>query len=259
MRELPLLALTFNAEDFRRINGLHNDALVRARCDNAHEGSTEYWYEKLRNTPIPEVVHGILVTCKNLGLNFLLLLLNFTLQLIFYVKTDLDITFWNMGADDDLGAFMLNDTKVRYDHPLGNMTDSVAFMLNDVNWKYDHPVHNMTDLAAFMLNDAKVKYDHPAKNMIVEKIGFTAFFLYDDFRVGMKLRLLPSNPVNSAKILPRHADNSIPFSVDQLPWILRKFSIKPGSVRAKMIANVVEGCRSQIKGEHRQCVNPSRK
>ncbi|XP_012090068.1 BURP domain-containing protein 5 [Jatropha curcas] len=119
------------------------------------------------------------------------------------------------------------------------------------------------------LEKAYIKYDRRYENAFVgsrddtrEKFhkhnlnlpNSTGFFVYNDLHVGQKMRLHITKSTNKARILPRQVADSIPFSVDHLPAILQRFSVKPESPQAKFIKQTIKDCESSgIKGEDRYC------
>lgn len=67
----------------------------------------------------------------------------------------------------------------------------------------------------------------------------------------MNLRFVSEN---KATFLPRQVADSIPFTSNKLPQILRQLSIKPGSKQEKMLNTTITICEQQgIKGERRYC------
>ncbi|KAL2940031.1 BURP domain protein RD22 [Bienertia sinuspersici] len=80
------------------------------------------------------------------------------------------------------------------------------------------------------------------------------FFLEKDMKVGHSMQLHFTKSTNDATFLPREKANSLPFSSDKTPAILREFSVKPDSEEAEVIKETIKGCeRKGIQGEQKYC------
>lgn len=80
------------------------------------------------------------------------------------------------------------------------------------------------------------------------------FFLEKDLHSGNTMNLQFSQPTSQQPFLPRHLADSTPFSSKDLPEILAKFSLKPGSGKAAAIERTLRDCEERgVKGEERFC------
>ncbi|CAN6584227.1 unnamed protein product [Malus baccata var. baccata] len=82
------------------------------------------------------------------------------------------------------------------------------------------------------------------------------FFLENDLHPGrvINYRLAGSGNSSTTPFLSRKTAESIPFSSSQLPKILDKLSVKPGSDEADLIKVTIQNCESQgASDEAKQC------
>ncbi|OWM86633.1 hypothetical protein CDL15_Pgr015668 [Punica granatum] len=80
------------------------------------------------------------------------------------------------------------------------------------------------------------------------------FFLEKDLTKGKTMTLHFIKSTNQAAFLPRQFAGSMPFSSKNLPEALNKFSVKPGSVEAELMATTIKECEEPgIKGEEKYC------
>ncbi|XP_058002208.1 BURP domain-containing protein 5-like [Hevea brasiliensis] len=82
----------------------------------------------------------------------------------------------------------------------------------------------------------------------------TIFFLYDDLlpHKNMTLNFTKSN--KTSNFLPRKIAETIPFSSNMLPQILKYFSIEPSSKEAQTAKRTIEDCEApNIRGENKYC------
>ncbi|KAK4747044.1 hypothetical protein SAY87_026081 [Trapa incisa] len=80
------------------------------------------------------------------------------------------------------------------------------------------------------------------------------FFLEKDLVKGKTMSLHFTKSANLAAFLPRQEAASIPFSSKSLPGVMDYFSIKPGSVEAKVMETTVKECEAPgLKGENKYC------
>ncbi|KAB2628755.1 BURP domain-containing protein 3-like [Pyrus ussuriensis x Pyrus communis] len=85
----------------------------------------------------------------------------------------------------------------------------------------------------------------------------TIFFLEKDLHPGkaMNYRLAGSGNSSTIPFLSRKTAERIPFSSSQLPEILDKLSVKPGSDEADLIKGTIQNCDSPgASDEAKQCV-----
>ncbi|XP_027356533.1 BURP domain-containing protein BNM2A-like [Abrus precatorius] len=82
------------------------------------------------------------------------------------------------------------------------------------------------------------------------------FFTLKDLRVGkrMPIHFPKRDPAKSPKLWPREEADSVPFSSNQLPYLLKLFSFSPDSPQAKAMENTLRECETKpIKGEVKFC------
>ena len=83
--------------------------------------------------------------------------------------------------------------------------------------------------------------------------NLTLFFFEKDLHEGMKMNLRFAS-VNEATFLPRRVADSILFTSNKLPQILKQLSIKPGSEEAKIVNYTITMCEEPgIRGEDKYC------
>lgn len=82
------------------------------------------------------------------------------------------------------------------------------------------------------------------------------FFTLKDLKVGKRMPIYfpKRDPTTSPKFWPREEADSLPFSLTQLPNILKIFSFSPDSPQAKAMEDTLKECESKpIKGEVKFC------
>jgi len=82
------------------------------------------------------------------------------------------------------------------------------------------------------------------------------FFTLKDLRVGkrMAIHFPKRDPAKSPKFWPKEEADSVPFSSNQLPHLLKLFSFSPHSSQATAMENTLRECESKpIKGEVKFC------
>ncbi|KAK7310641.1 hypothetical protein RJT34_08263 [Clitoria ternatea] len=82
------------------------------------------------------------------------------------------------------------------------------------------------------------------------------FFTLKDLKAGkrMPIHFPKRDPANSPKLWPREEADSVPFSSNQLPYLLKLFSFSPHSPQATAMENTLRECESKpIKGEVKFC------
>nr|KYP66062.1 BURP domain-containing protein 3 [Cajanus cajan] len=82
------------------------------------------------------------------------------------------------------------------------------------------------------------------------------FFTLKDLKVGktMPVCFPKRDPSTSPKLWPREEAEPLPFSLDQLPNLLKFFSLTPHSPQAKAMQDTLSECESKpIKGEVKFC------
>ncbi|KAK7283490.1 hypothetical protein RIF29_13041 [Crotalaria pallida] len=79
------------------------------------------------------------------------------------------------------------------------------------------------------------------------------FFTLKDFKVGKRMPIhFPKR--DSPKLWPKEEADSVPFSLNQLPYLLKLFSFSPNSSQAIAMQNTLSECESKpIKGEVKFC------
>ncbi|XP_028102288.1 uncharacterized protein LOC114301539 [Camellia sinensis] len=68
----------------------------------------------------------------------------------------------------------------------------------------------------------------------------TIYFLEKDIKQGTKMNLDLSKEANGVTFLPRTVAQSMPFSSNEFPKILNRFSVKPNSAEAKIMKKTIE-------------------
>ncbi|KAK7351843.1 hypothetical protein VNO77_11577 [Canavalia gladiata] len=82
------------------------------------------------------------------------------------------------------------------------------------------------------------------------------FFTLKDLKVGkrMPIHFPKRDPANSPKLWSREEADSVPFSSNQLPYLLKLFSFSPHSPQAMAMETTLRECESKpIKGEVKFC------
>ncbi|XP_022136073.1 BURP domain-containing protein BNM2A-like [Momordica charantia] len=82
------------------------------------------------------------------------------------------------------------------------------------------------------------------------------FFTINDLKLGKKLPLYlaPKDPSTSPPMVAKEIADSIPFSLEQLPEILRFFSFSPGSRQARAVETTLHQCEhKRVEGETKFC------
>ncbi|KAE9586647.1 putative BURP domain-containing protein [Lupinus albus] len=82
------------------------------------------------------------------------------------------------------------------------------------------------------------------------------FFTLKDFKAGkrMPIHFPKRDPETSPKLWPKEQADSIPFSLNQLPYLLKLFSFSPNSPQAIAMQSTLSECESKpIKGEIKFC------
>jgi len=81
------------------------------------------------------------------------------------------------------------------------------------------------------------------------------FFMISDLKVGQVMPIyFPNRHLSPSQLLPKHEADNIPFSLAELPNLLRLFSIPQGSPQATAMENTLTECEAKpIKGETKFC------
>ncbi|KAI9192635.1 hypothetical protein LWI28_025808 [Acer negundo] len=114
---------------------------------------------------------------------------------------------------------------------------------------------NVDAWKAIFKNDVKISYKNAASENQLHDVQNTAiFFVEKDLHPGTKMNLQFTENLNEATFLPRQVAKSNPFSSNQMPEILNRFSVKPGSLEADIMQNTIKVCEEAgIKGEEKYC------
>ncbi|OMO74269.1 hypothetical protein CCACVL1_16862 [Corchorus capsularis] len=97
---------------------------------------------------------------------------------------------------------------------------------------------------------------HPSSHHIHMDPSLRVFFTLNELKVGKTIPIyFPKNdPSKSPQLLPKEEADSIPFSLKQLPYLLRFFSFSQGSPQAIAMENTLRECETKpIKGETKFC------
>ncbi|CAI0377659.1 unnamed protein product [Linum tenue] len=103
-------------------------------------------------------------------------------------------------------------------------------------------------------NHHQHQHDHMAASN--NNPNVMVFFTLADLKQGAKMPIyFPiKNPSTSPRFLPREEADSIPFSSQQLPYLLKFFSYLPGSHQATAMEQTLTHCQGDpIKGEVKFC------
>ncbi|KAG4988405.1 hypothetical protein AAZX31_11G117000 [Glycine max] len=82
------------------------------------------------------------------------------------------------------------------------------------------------------------------------------FFTIEDLKVGktMPIHFPKRDPATSPKLWPREEADSLPFSLNKLPNLLKIFSVSQNSPKAKAMEDTLRECETKpIKGEVKFC------
>ena len=88
----------------------------------------------------------------------------------------------------------------------------------------------------------------------VASYGAVNVFLEKDLHPGTKMAVRFTKTSSAAHFLPHQVAESIPFSSNKLPEILKRFSVKENSAEAQMIQKTIKQCETPaIVGEVKYC------
>ncbi|KAK4747043.1 hypothetical protein SAY87_026080 [Trapa incisa] len=99
-----------------------------------------------------------------------------------------------------------------------------------------------------------VYYYAASETQLQDDPNVALFFQEKDLVKGKAMTLHFTKSANLAAFLPRQAAASIPFSLRGLPGVMDYFSVKPGSVEARLMGATIEECEAPgVKGEDKYC------
>lgn len=104
-------------------------------------------------------------------------------------------------------------------------------------------------------NDSS-EHDHPASHINHMDHASMVFFTLNDLKVGKTIPVYfpKKDPSKSPHLLPKDEADSIPFSLEQLPYLLQFFSFSQDSPQAKAMESTLKECETNpIKGETKFC------
>jgi len=82
----------------------------------------------------------------------------------------------------------------------------------------------------------------------------TIFYQYNDLHPGKKMKILFTDSGTKVSFLPRQIAESIPFSSDKIPEILKYFTLEVNSKEAQVIREEIGGCEEpNMEGEDKYC------
>ncbi|GMP37982.1 hypothetical protein CsSME_00009420 [Camellia sinensis var. sinensis] len=114
----------------------------------------------------------------------------------------------------------------------------------------DHHAHAHNEIHTDHIHDHSSSHmDHIDPSLIV-------FFFLEDLKVGKRIPIYfpKRDPSSSPHFLPKEESDSIPFSLEQLPNLLRIFSFPQGSPQAQAMESTLRRCEVKpIKGESKTC------
>ncbi|XP_028051992.1 BURP domain-containing protein BNM2A-like [Camellia sinensis] len=99
-------------------------------------------------------------------------------------------------------------------------------------------------------------HDHSASHMDHIDPSLIVFFFLEDLKVGKRIPIYfpKRDPSSSPHFLPKEESDSVPFSLEQLPNLLRIFSFPQGSPQAQAMESTLRQCEVKpIKGESKTC------
>ncbi|CAN0866848.1 BURP domain-containing protein BNM2C [Linum grandiflorum] len=99
-------------------------------------------------------------------------------------------------------------------------------------------------------------HQHQHHDHMMSDPNLMVFFRLEDLKLGatMEVYFPMKDPSASPHFLPKEEADSIPFSSQQLPYLLQLFSFQPGSTQALAVEEALTSCESSgIKGETKFC------
>ncbi|KAJ6697594.1 hypothetical protein OIU85_003917 [Salix viminalis] len=82
----------------------------------------------------------------------------------------------------------------------------------------------------------------------------TIFYLYNDLHPGKKMKIRFTDGGTKVSFLPRQVAESIPFSSDKIPEILKYFALEVNSKEAQIIREEIGGCEEpNLEREEKFC------
>lgn len=105
-------------------------------------------------------------------------------------------------------------------------------------------------------NEHQTEHKHHAHNHNHMDPSVMVFFTLKDLKVGkrMQINFPKRDPSTSPKFWPRDKADSLPFSLNKLPTLLKIFSLSQDSPQAKAMVDTLTECESKpIKGEVKFC------
>ncbi|KAL1811901.1 hypothetical protein ACET3Z_021966 [Daucus carota] len=97
---------------------------------------------------------------------------------------------------------------------------------------------------------------HPSSHMHHMDSSLIVFFKLEDLKMGntMQVYFPKRDPSRSPHLLSKEKAESIPFSLDQAPSLLKRFSFVQDSPQAKAMEDTLRQCETEpIKGETKFC------
>ncbi|XVF69570.1 hypothetical protein PTKIN_Ptkin11bG0091900 [Pterospermum kingtungense] len=117
------------------------------------------------------------------------------------------------------------------------------------NYAYANPSKESTD------SFGNYKYANPSKEFAngIPPTKSDAYFFESDLHPGRKMNLKElSRKASKASFLPRSVAESIPFSTQKFPKVLKYFSLEAKSAEANILKETIENCeRPAIAGEEK--------
>ncbi|OMP01548.1 hypothetical protein COLO4_11792 [Corchorus olitorius] len=103
---------------------------------------------------------------------------------------------------------------------------------------------------------AMADHNHPSSHMDHMDPSLRVFFTLNELKLGKTMPIyFPKNdPSKSPQLLPKEEADSIPFALNQLPYLLQLFAFSQGSPQAIAMENTLRECETKaIKGETKFC------
>ncbi|XP_059641412.1 BURP domain protein RD22-like [Cornus florida] len=97
-------------------------------------------------------------------------------------------------------------------------------------------------------------YNYATEDQVLhDNRNIAVYFLENDIKTGMKMKLRFTKSTNPATFLPRQVAESTPFTSNKMQEILNHFSVKPNSVEAEIMKKTIKRCEvPAMKGEEKE-------
>ncbi|KAB5511150.1 hypothetical protein DKX38_030184 [Salix brachista] len=104
---------------------------------------------------------------------------------------------------------------------------------------------------SYKIYKTSAKHEKAIKSSLPDS---TIFYLYNDIHPGKRMRIRFANSGTKVSFLPRQVAESIPFTSDKIPEILKYFALEVNSKEARVIRDAIGGCEDpNMEGEEKFC------